>query len=36
VPYIACVLVSIGLLWQFSFHLVRFLPKSRKANLATS
>ena len=28
VPYIACVLVSIGLLWQFSFHLVRFLRKN--------
>ena len=28
IPYIACVLVSIGLLWQFSFHLVRFLRKN--------
>ena len=28
VPYIACVLVSIGLLWQFSFHLIRFLRKN--------
>lgn len=28
VPYIACILVSIGLLWQFSFHLVRFLRKN--------
>ena len=28
IPYIACVLVSIGLLWQFSFHLVRFLRKT--------
>ena len=36
VPYIACVLVSIGLLWQFSFHLIRFLTKTSKANLATS
>ena len=36
VPYIACVLISIGLLWQFSFHLIRFLTKTSKANLATS
>jgi hypothetical protein len=36
VPYIACVLVSIGLLWQFSFHLLRFLTKNSKANLASS
>ncbi|MEL0005460.1 MAG: hypothetical protein VW643_06645 [Opitutales bacterium] len=28
VPYIACILVSIGLLWQFSFHLARFLNKN--------
>jgi len=34
VPYIACVLVSIGLLWQFSFHLVRFLNKNSGANQA--
>ncbi len=27
VPYLACILVSIGLLWQFSFHLVSFLRK---------
>jgi hypothetical protein len=36
VPYIACILVSIGLLWQFSFHLLRFLTKSSKAGLASS
>jgi len=35
VPYIACILVSIGLLWQFSFHLVRFLNKNSGANRAT-
>lgn len=34
VPYLACVLVSIGLLWQFSFHLVRFLNKNSGANQA--
>jgi hypothetical protein len=34
VPYIACVLVSIGLLWQFSFHLVRFLNKNSGTNRA--
>lgn len=34
VPYIACVLVSIGLLWQFSFHLVRFLNKNSGAKRA--
>ncbi len=28
VPYVACILVSIGLLWQFSFHLARFLHKN--------
>ncbi len=32
VPYIACILVSIGLLWQFSFHLARFLSKNAAAN----
>ena len=32
VPYIACILVSIGLLWQFSFHLARFLNKNAAAN----
>ena len=36
VPYLACVLVSIGLLWQFSFHLIRFLTKASKANLAST
>ena len=28
VPYIACILVSLGLLWQFSFHLLSFLRKN--------
>ena len=28
VPYIACILVSPGLLWQFSFHLLNFLRKN--------
>jgi len=28
VPYLACIIVSIGLLWQFGFHLVRFLRKN--------
>jgi len=32
VPYIACILVSIGLLLQFSFHLARFLNKNAAAN----
>ena len=32
VPYIACILVSIGLLWQFSLHLARFLNKNAAAN----
>ena len=31
VPYIACILVSVGLLWQFSFHLISFLRKQAKA-----
>jgi hypothetical protein len=28
VPYLACIIVSIGLLWQFGFHLFRFLRKN--------
>ena len=28
VPYLACIIVSLGLLWQFGFHLVRFLRKN--------
>lgn len=32
VPYIACILVSLGLLWQFSFHLARFLNKNSETN----
>ena len=28
VPYIACILVALGMLWQFSFHLYRFLKKN--------
>jgi hypothetical protein len=28
VPYIACIIVSIGMLWQFGFHLVGFLRKN--------
>jgi hypothetical protein len=32
IPYIACILVSIGLLWQFSFHLARFLNKNAAQN----
>jgi len=36
IPYIACVLVSIGLLWQFSFHLIRFLTKNSKAKQASA
>lgn len=31
VPYIACILVSIGMVWQFSFHLVKFLRKNSKS-----
>ncbi len=31
VPYIACILVSLGMLWQFSFHLFRFLKKNSAA-----
>jgi len=32
VPYIACILLSVGLLWQFSFHLVNFLRKQSKVS----
>jgi cytochrome c biogenesis protein ResB len=31
IPYIACILVSIGMVWQFSFHLVKFLRKNSKS-----
>ena len=32
VPYIACILLSVGLLWQFSFHLINFLRKQSKVS----
>jgi len=32
VPYIACILLSVGLLWQFSFHLIYFLRKQSKVS----
>jgi len=35
VPYIACILVSIGMLWQFSFHLFKFLRKNSKTHAKT-
>jgi len=28
-PYVACVIVAAGLLWQFGFHLIRFARKRR-------
>ena len=28
VPYLACIIISIGLLWQFLWHLVVFLQKN--------
>ena len=34
IPYIACILVSIGLLWQFSFHLISFLRKHSSSSVA--
>ena len=33
VPYIACVLVAFGMLWQFSFHLFKFLKKNSSSSL---
>ena len=30
VPYIACIFVAIGMLWQFSFHLFKFLKKNTR------
>ncbi len=36
IPYIACILVSIGLLWQFSFHLARFLSKNSATSKSTA
>ena len=34
-PYVACVVVTIGMVWQFMFHLVRFIAR-RSAQLAKS
>jgi hypothetical protein len=31
IPYIACVLMGLGLFWQFSYHLVGFLRKQRRS-----
>jgi hypothetical protein len=31
-PYLGCVLVSVGMLWQFLYHLVGFLSKPRIAS----
>jgi hypothetical protein len=28
-PYVVCVLVSLGLIWQFSLHLFNFLRQRR-------
>lgn len=36
IPYLACILVSIGLLWQFSFHLARFLSRNASSNHRTA
>jgi len=30
-PYVACILITLGLLWQFTYHLGRFAQR-RKAN----
>lgn len=30
-PYIGCIVVAIGMLWQFLYHLARFLSKPRPA-----
>ncbi len=30
-PYISCVVVGVGLIWQFSYHLVGFARKRRKS-----
>ncbi|MEM7386508.1 MAG: cytochrome c biogenesis protein ResB [Verrucomicrobiota bacterium] len=29
IPYIACILVTLGMLWQFGFHLVKFAKRKR-------
>lgn len=34
-PYVACVVVTVGMIWQFMFHLVRFIAR-RSAQLAKS
>ncbi|HST30417.1 MAG TPA: cytochrome c biogenesis protein ResB [Chthoniobacterales bacterium] len=31
-PYVACVIVAAGLLWQFGFHLIGFARQRRKAS----
>ncbi|MCF7675395.1 MAG: cytochrome c biogenesis protein ResB, partial [Akkermansiaceae bacterium] len=35
-PYIACVIVSVGLIWQFMIHLVQFIVRRSHANAATT
>ncbi len=33
-PYLACILVGVGLCWQFGFHLIGFLARRKKASVA--
>jgi hypothetical protein len=35
-PYIACVIISVGLIWQFMIHLVQFIVRRSLANAATT
>jgi hypothetical protein len=30
IPYIACSLMTLGLLWQFTIHLLGFIAKRRR------
>ena len=30
-PYLSCVLVTVGLIWQFMYHLIGFVNKRRAA-----
>jgi hypothetical protein len=35
-PYLGCIVVSIGMLWQFLYHLVGFLSKARPSKPASN
>ena len=36
IPYIACSVMTLGLLWQFTIHLLGFIAKRRRSVPATA